>query len=304
MAISGITDKIQVLKESSFGDGGAAGENVFGVTKRFEWKTETSTQQSYGLETNGPQATVNTDGVIMLSGTHEWELTDGREFEAIMGTGTYAGGTFSLDIADALPSYSIKVVDDASNFLIIKGLKYTKFSVELARGEEPIKIVADWIAKTVENTTSFTPTVATVEPLVYLDGFFSLGGTNQTEVEDFTLEIDRRCQGRRFIENTAAGSRRLISAIIEGPLALAYNGNMAAQRAVLEEIWGNTSLQDTRSDKNLVLKCERGSTALQLSITGGRHISSGRILEKEQEVSLMDFSGVGLDISGTGSYPT
>jgi hypothetical protein len=302
MAISGCSDKIQILKETTYADGGLAGEKVFGVTKRFEWKTETSTQQSYGLETDGPQATVNTDGVLLVSGTHEWELTNGREFEAILGAIVEGGGTFSLDVNKTLPSYSAKVVDDSGSFNLISGIKYSKFTLDLARGEDPIKITAEWIGKQIENTGSFTPTVTTVEPLMYLDGYFEIDSTKQIEVEDFSLEIDRACQGRRFIENTATGSRRLINSIIEGPLALAYSGNMGAQREVLEEIWGGGSMQDTRSDKTIVLNISRGSMGLTLTLSGGRHISSGRILEKEQEVSLMDFAGLGLDISGTGTY--
>lgn len=306
MASGGIADKIQVLEEATYADGGVTGEKVFGVTKRFEWKAETSTQQSYGLETDGPQPTVNTDGVLVVTGTHEWELTDGREFKAILGTLTDGTGTYSLDVAKTLPSYSIKAVDEAGDnkYVIIKGIKYSKFTLELARGEDPIKVTAEWIGKTIENTGTFTPTVASVEPLMYLDGHFTLGSTAQTELEDISIEIDRACQGRRFIENTAANSRRLISAVIEGPLSISYSGNMAAQRAVLEEVLGNTTIQDTRSDKNVTVRVGRGSMSLNLAMTGGRHTTSGRVLEKTQEVALMDFAGVCLDISGTGSYAT
>lgn len=300
--ISGISDKIQVLKEVTYADGGVFGEKVFGVTKRFEWRADTSTQQSYGLETTGPGACSNTDGVLQMTGTHEWEFTDGRELEAILGTGTGTGGKFTLDVANSLPSYSVKVVEDSTNYSVIKGIKYSKFSINLTRGEEPITITADWFGKEIVTTTSFTPTCATVEPLMYLDGCFAITGTYQTGIEDFTLEIDRACQPRRFMEQTSALSRRLISEIIEGPLAITYNGNMASKRKVLEEIWGGGSIADVRSDKTLSLHIGRGSTELDLTITGMRHNTSGRILEKTQEVSLMDFSGVGLDISGTGTY--
>lgn len=307
MVSSGISDKIKINKETTYADGGAGAEKVFGVTKKFEWKAETGVAQSYGLETAGPQATVNHDGVLSVSGTHEWELTDGREFEAILGTLSDGTGTFSLDVANALPSYTAKVVDETAltgTYVAISGIKYSKFSLKLARGEDPITITADWIGKTIANTGSFTPTVSSVEPLMYLDGFFQIDSAKQTEVEDFTLEIDRKCVGRRFMEDTTAGSRRLISAIVEGPLTLTYNGNMAAKRKVIEEIWGSTTLQDTRSDKTILLHVGRGSMNLNLSITGGRHASAGRILEKTQEVSLMDFNGIGIDISGTGSYAT
>lgn len=300
--IGGCSEKVQVLKETTYNDGGLAGEEVFGVTKKFEWKTETSTQQQYGLETDGPGATANTDGVLLVSGTHEWELTDGREFEAILGTLGDGTGTFSLSLAKTLPSYSVKAVDDTGTFVIVSGIKYSKFTLALARGEDPILVTADWLGKAVSNTGTFTPSVSTVEPLMYLDGVFKVDSTNQTGVETINIEIDRAVQPRRFLEETAVGSRRLISALIEGPLLLAFNGNMTAKREVLEEIWGGTSMTDTRSDKDIVLTIARGSMGFILTLTGGRYISSGRILEKEQEVALSDFAGVGLSISGTGSY--
>jgi hypothetical protein len=271
----------------------------------FTWKVETSTQQTYGLESAGPGPTVNTDGVFSLTGTHEWDFTDGREFEAILGSLVQGTGTYGLATANTLPSYSVEVVDEAdiSKYLKIKGLKYTKFSLNLTRGEEPIKVTADWIAKEIENTGTFTPSVSSVEPLVYLDGYLTVGGTDQVEVEDVTMEIDRKCVGMRFIENTTTNERRLISEIVEGPLSIAFNGNISAQRDLLEEVFGGATMTDVRSDKSVVLNIGRGDTALHLTVSGGRYVSTGRTLQKDQEVSLMDFAGVGLDITGTGSNP-
>ena len=96
MANGGISDKIQILEETAYGDGGAAGEKVFGVTRSFAWSGDTSTTQTYGLETSGPAATCNVDGVLAITGTHEWELTDGREFEAILGSLTDNDPDFTL----------------------------------------------------------------------------------------------------------------------------------------------------------------------------------------------------------------
>lgn len=301
MATGGISDKIQVLEETAYGDGGAAGEVVFGVTKTFSWQMETSTNQSYGLETSGPSATVNVDGVLQVTGTHEWEFTDGRELKAILGSlPTNSGGNYTLDVADALPSYSVKAVD-GDNFIIIKGLKYTKVSMTLTR-DETVTLTADWLAKTVEDESTFTPTASSIEPLTYLDGCFSIAGTELAEVEAITLDIDRQCVARRFIECPAANERRLINAIIDGPLALTFNGEVGAQRAVLEEIFGSTTLQDTRSDVSLLFRLARGSVALDLTVTGGRFTSAGRTIDKSAEVAIQDFAGVGLDISGSGTY--
>jgi hypothetical protein len=300
MVISGISDKVQVLKETSYGDGGAAGEKVFGITEKFEWRVDTHSAQVYGLESAGPGATANSDGVLEVSGSHEWLVTDGRELEGIMGTLT-GTGTYTLALAVALPSYSVKAVEDDSNFVIIKGIKYGKMSVSMAR-DQPIKITAEWTGKTVETTTTFTPTVTAKEPLMYLDGYFKVATTNQTGVEDLNLEITRVLNPRRFVESTAANSRRLISSLVEGPLTLTYSGTMAAQRAVLQEIWGSTSIQDVRTDKAMSILVARGTVSFTLALTGCRHVTMGRPMEKNQEISLCDFSGVALSLSGTGTY--
>jgi hypothetical protein len=301
MATGGISDKIQVLEESAYGDGGAAGEVVFGVTKTFSWQTETSTNQSYGLETDGPSATVNVDGVLQVTGTHEWEFTDGRELKAIFGSlPTNTGGNYTLDVAASLPSYSVKAVD-GDNFIIIKGLKYTKISMTLT-SDETVIITADWLAQTVEDEATFTPTVTAIEPLTYLDGCFSIAGTELAEVESISLDMDRQSLAKRFIQCPTTGERRLITTIIDGPLALAFSGEVGAQRLILEEIFGSTTLQDERSDVTLLLRLARGTVALDLTITGGRFTSAGRTLDKTAEVALQDFAGVALDISGSGTY--
>ena len=269
MVSGGCTDKIQVLKEATYGDGGVTGEKIFGVTRKFDWTMETNSAQSFGLETSGPQATSNTDGVTAISGTHEFELTDGRVFEAILGT--LGGSTsYTLDVADLLPSYSVKVVEDAANskYGIIKGLKYTKFSISLSR-DEVITITADWFARTMVSTTTFTPTAATVEPLTYLDGKFKWGSTYETGIDNITLEFQRNIVPRRFIEAVTTGERRLISALIEGPLNITFNGVQTAKSEMIQKIYGSTSFQDVRTDASISLDIARGVTnTLSLAVTG------------------------------------
>lgn len=303
MAKGGITDKIQMLEESAYGDGGTDGEIIFGNTISFEWNAETNSDQSYGLEDSGPGATKNKDGVLIVSGSHEWEVTDGREFAAILGSITDGGtGSFSLSTSNDLPSYAAKVVDDESNYLLISGIKYRRFSLSFER-ENTIRVTAEWEAQNIEDTTSFTPTVSSVEPLTYLDGKFSIDSTDKTGVENIALEIERDNKPRRFIEDYDTGERRLISTILNGPLSITFSGTMEASRDLLEELWGGTSLTDTRSDKSFGFVASRGDTTLNLSVSGGRLNSNGRTFEKTAEMSAQDFEGVGLDVTGTGSYP-
>jgi hypothetical protein len=292
-----------ILKESTYGDGGLSGEKVFGVTRRFDWSAETNLNQSYGLETDGPQATVNTDGVTLYSGTHEFELTDGRVFEAIMGSVTGSPG-YVLDIEKLLPSYSVKVTEDesSSKYAIIKGLKYTKFSINLSR-DEIITVSAEWLGKAMETTGTYSPTPSSVTPLVYLDGKVKWGSTYETGIDNITLELQRNIVSRRFIEATSANEKRLITALIEGPLNITFNGSQVAKSEVIQRIYGGTSMQDLRSDVTLALEIARGSTnTLNLNVTGARVATASRTLDKNEEIALIEFSGVGIDAAGSGTY--
>lgn len=298
-AYGGVSDKIQVLEESAYGDGGAGGEIVFGITRRFEWRAETSTNKSWGLETDGPSATVITDGVIVVSGTHEWEVTDGREVKAILGTKT-GTTTYTLSTANTLPSYSVKAVD-GDDFIIIKGLKYSKFTINVNR-DETITISADWFAQRIDDTSTFTPTVSTDLPLTYADGCVNFGGTAQTEVDSMVIEINRSIVPRKFIECSAeSNGRRIISSLIEGALDVNFNGVMGAKRSILEEVWGTTTYADTRANKTFSLNMSRGGVTLNLGMTG-LITSIGRTLEKSAEVAMTDFAGTSLSIAGTGTY--
>jgi hypothetical protein len=304
MADGGFSDKIQILKESTYGDGGAAGEKVFGVTKEFTWAIDTSSIITYGLESSGPAGTAITDGVMAVSGSHTWELTDGRELECIMGTLVDSNPGFTLDVSNALPSYSVKAVDDAGDatFVIIKGVKYTSVSIALSR-DETIQVTADWIGKTVEDGSTFTPTVSAIEPLTYLDGYFALGVTALPEMESVSLKIDRAVTPQRFIESTAANARRLISKAVEGVLSVTFDGTVSARREVLDELFGDTTIQDLRVSKAMSLNIARGTaSALVLNLANARVTTGGRTLDKEAELALMDMSGIALDISGLGTY--
>jgi hypothetical protein len=301
MASSGITQKIQVLKETSYGDGGAAGEKVFGATKSFEWREDTATVQTYDLESGLATPNKNVDGVRIITGSHEWALTDGHEFEAILGT---ISGTTSFTLSEALtvPSYGVKVVD-GDGFRIIKGLKYGKFALAIAR-DEIVTIKAEWTAKSIEETTTFTPTLTTTEPLTFMDGYVKLGTTAQTDIEAFSVEISRVLSPRRFIESTSAGSRRNISAIIEGKRTTTFSGTQGAKTDLIKEIYGGATPADTRADKTIQLIFARtGSSALTLNLTGSRYTTLGRTMSKDDEVAVGEFGGVCLTVSGSGTYP-
>lgn len=305
MASGGITDKIQILEETAYADGGAAGEVVFGVTKSFQWTADTSTIKSYGLESTGPQGTHLTDGVLQITGTHEFEITDGREFKAIFGSlPTNTGGNFTLDVANTLPSYSVKVMEDGemSTFLIIKGLKYTQFTINMAR-DEVITVSADFIAKSIATTTTFTPSTATGPSLSYLDGCFQIDSVTVTGVESVSFVINRNCVPRRFIEcGVTSGTTREINRIIEGPLDVSYTCSTTTKRSIIEQIWGGSVMTDVRSNVTFRWRAVKGTAGLELNTTGGRVVTYDRTLDKTQEVALIEFSGVALDISGTGTY--
>lgn len=306
MATGGFTTKIKVLQESTYDDGGVSGEVVFGVTQRFQWTVDTSTTQSRGLESTGPQATSHNDGVARITGTHVWEFTDGRELHAIMGTKTDASeGTFSLDVADTLPSYAVKAVDESENSknILISGIKYVDFSIEASR-DNTIIITANWVGRKIADTGAFTPTESTVEPLSFTSCYLKLDGTDQTDLDSVTLSINRNVVGRRFLENTTTGEKRLISKPVEGVLAVSLEGQIGSKRSILEEVFGGTSFTDSRTDTNGNVVIDCGDTGINLSLSSLRFTNLDRDGTKDEEVALTSFTANALDIDATGTYPT
>ena len=291
---SGISNKIQVLKETAYDDGGEAGEKVFGVTKSFSWRSETTTVQSYGLETDGPQATVNIDGVLVFSGTHEFELTTGKVFEAILGDITGD----DVRVTKVLPSYAVKAVDEGGETerqILISGIKYSKFSVNIARGS-PITVTADWVGRKIVNTGTFNPTEATVEPLIAEDAYILTGTAPESGLDNVTLEIDRGSEGVRFLEATTSGNRRLISKVIEKILAITANGAFTGQRSILEKTFGSTTIQDLRTDENQTIKIKRGDIEIDINLTGARTIMAEADYNKENDLSLINFDMIAKNV--------
>lgn len=292
---SGISNKVQVLKETAYDDGGVAGEKVFGVTKTFSWRAETSSVMSYGLESDGPKATHIIDGVQVVSGTHEFELTTGKVFEAICGA--IAGN--NVTVSSVLPSYSVKAVDQGGvspQQVLISGIKYSKFSINISRGS-PITVTADWVGRKIVNTGTFSPTTATVEPLIGEDAYFSTGTGFTSGLDNITIEVDRGSEGVRFLESTTTGNRRLISKVIEKILSVTSNGAITGQRAVLQEVFGGTAQTDVRTDKNFVVTIKRGDIDIAISLTGTRVGSVEADYNKENDLSLMNFDMVTKDVS-------
>jgi len=303
-AASGVSNKIQLLTEVTYG-GGTGAEAVFGVTKKFSWNIDTSTTQSFGLESAGPQATVNIDGVMAISGTHEWEVTSGRELKAILGSEASGSGTgaspWALAVSNTLPSYCVKVIDesgDADDYMLISGLKYSKFSISAQNGNTVV-ITGTWTARKVADTTTFTPTVSTVEPLIAEDCYFVYNSTTAVELESISLDIDRKCVPKRFLEAVGTGDRRLISKIIEGPLTVTGSGSITGQRAYLNAIMGGTSQTDTRADVTASITLKRGVIIDTISLTGVKLNTLGMDFDKTSEVSLAAFTLLARGISAT-----
>jgi hypothetical protein len=303
-AIGGFATKVQVLQEVTYG-GGTGTEVVFGATKKFTWNTDASVTQTRALECAGPQASLNVDGVLNVTGTHEWEIISGRELKAILGTETGGAGTqgspWTLDVSNTLPSYCVKVVDesgDADDYLLISGIKYNKFTLSISRGNT-VSISADWIGRKVEDTSTFSPSCPSTEPLIAEDCYFILNSGTQTELDSLSLDISREIKPVRFIEATTTGNRRLISKIIEGPLSVTGSGTITGQRAILNNILGGSSVTDTRSDVTAEVVVKRGNITVDIPLTGVRLTTVSEDLDKTSELLLMNFGLIAKDLTAS-----
>jgi hypothetical protein len=301
---SGISDIILSYKEASFGAGvSGATQKTFGYTQLFEVNIDTNTTQWRSLENDSALPAGNVDGVFSVAGRHEWYPTDGREFEAFLGSLTDGGaGSFTLAHTKTLPSWAHKVFLNASEWGVVDGVKYGNTTITIARGDTPVLVSSQWFGRHVTDGSTFTAVPPTRNPFIYLDASFTKGGSAYADIENLVFEVQRVLSPRRLIRSTSAGSKRLITEIVEGSANILVSGTLSARKDVIDELRGGTSLVDVRTDKNLVVTLGNSTNTLVLTITGGRFTTGKRVLEKTQEIAMMDFAGVGLTIAGSGTY--
>lgn len=298
---SGISEKTEMMSETAYGDGGVGGAEEFGFIKKISWTADANTTANYSTDGASKPNTL-VDGVLSFTGSTEYDLTDGRELESILGTLTDAGaGTFSIAVANALPSYSFKATSTASENVHCKGLVFSKATISTSRNNK-VSVTADWVAQNIiELGTAATPQTPGEKPFVYLDAVITFGGGTSIDLEDFNLVIDRATEARRGVESTAASARRLISVAIPKRLSVTGSVTAIAKKELFESVLGASTLQDFRTVANIVFTLTNATNVVAFTVSALINVVS-KDTGAEDDLMLMSFDYLGKDITVAGTY--
>lgn len=295
--ITGTTSKVILGEEAVAWGTEAASYNVeFGWIQNFKWNSDASTQKMAHLNGSVNYA-ANVDGVESVSGSLEWGITSGLEFEYLMGaiSGT---GPYAITQSYPLPSMSVQAQYNTSTVIKILGLVFQKFNIQLSK-EQWVKCTADWIARSWSYAAgTVTPYTPTDDPFTYLDGYLTVGGTNFASLTDLTIEVDMKTEALRGIESVSASDRRLATGYVSKITDI--NLNLTAEvinEVELNKYLGGSSIQDSRADVTAVLNLALGSRAIAITLTGVRLNNIGGESPADGEVRTIDTAGSALSIA-------
>ncbi len=288
---AGVSDAVVFGKEATFGTEASAYDKDIPYIQRFGWTVDFSTKQIASLGA-GVKYVANIDGVKSISGSMEWLVADGKEFEMMLGASTYDSGTgtTTITIADTLPSYSAKAQKDATNALKFLGMKFGGLSLSIAKGEE-LRASADWMAKSVQEVAEVvSQSTPTSEPYIYTQGELKIGGVAIAGVDTIRIALTRDIEGVRGIEN--AGSDE-IEAIVEKMAKITFSTTV---QVTDQDLWSTIT---NRTDTTIDLTFTAGSKTLTITLTGVRITRYAQEASAEADVRTYDLDGTALDMTIT-----
>ncbi len=301
MVQSGISDKVEMFKETVFGDGGTS-PIEFGFINKLTWNADPHTSSGYSTD-GSSEAVVLYDGVLAFNGTIHYNPTDGRELESIIGTLTDdTVSSFTIDTANILPSYAALAELGDGTILKLSGIKFGKTVIKISKGAV-IDISSDLIIQKIEESTdTLTPQTPVTKPFIDLDSYFSIKSGVNLDLNDFTLNIDRGTIGRRGIEKvTAVGEKRLITNVIEHNQVLTASGTAVADKFILEATFGGASITDYRTEDTMVLSISNNSNTLSLTMSALLTVTS-KDTGATDELMTLNFDVLARNISIAGTY--
>lgn len=304
-AKSGATDQAAVTKETSYASGVSGGsELAYYHSQIVSWDENASVNSYYALEDPTGLPHDHIDGLVLVTGRHEWLLTDGREFELITGSMTDdESSSFTLDWSLDRPSFALQATDDDTDYVELQGCKYTRVTISASKDDPLLRVSADFSARQVVDGSSFTPTKPSTKPLAMTNASLTLGGS-AFSVDDASFEFEIPVNAYRDVSSQSTGEKRLITSLLPQAARIRITGTVSARRSLAEKLWGGSSMQDDRSseDADLVFSAANSTNTLDLTFTDVRITSYGRVLDQEADLAQMTFEAEALDVSGSGTY--
>ena len=224
---TGVASYLIYAEDSAWGSAGTpTGSDYVDQVTSFSASVTNNIIRTQGFGT-GRNATSAVNGILDVSGSIEWELTDPAFLQycfigSLAGSGTaadpyeiqevnqigYAAGqvnTLTLEVGHEGGSN-----DDTMTY---DGVVINSFSLNVNVGEVA-KCSADWIARTVNSSTSVeTYSGPSNSPLTFVDGALTVGSDTVGNVQSFSLTCANNIQtfrgiGSRLIAQPVAGIRR------------------------------------------------------------------------------------------------
>ena len=279
-------------KETAFGQGASSFTQQFGYIQRFRRSVDNQVRQVTSI--GQKNYLVNIDSVINISGSLEWFPTDGRELQIIGALTDDGVSSWSIDVGNSIPSWEARASTDSSNYTSIKGLKFTKVELRMAKGEE-VLLTSDWLAKSITQTAGTINTITPSEdPMFFINGEVKIDGVSIASVNSITATIDFQSEAVRGIENP--GSRE-ISEIVEKLTKITWTMDVDITDT---SIWDK--LITTRSDFTLQLNMGNGTKTMTWQLTGSRITSGDDEIDASGDIATQSVNGVSLSASISGTY--
>ena len=302
-ATSGISEKVELNLESTYGDGGLGADITKMLIKKLTWNADSKTSPDYSVTGTGIANNLM-DEALGFSGTMDTYLTDGRELKLAVGSITDLGaGTFSLAVANALPSFGFIAVNDSgtSDNVTGSGFKVSKATIKGSRGNK-VDVSYTIVGKNViESVTAISVGTSTTKPFLDLDTVMTINNGIDVDLENWELTIDRGTETRRGIVTTTALSKRLISAAIEKKLSVTGKGTAIADKLIFRALMGGTTLTDYRTAATIVITLANATNTIIFTTTGLISMT-GRNSGAEDNLMIMNFNFTGKSIAVTGTY--
>lgn len=299
---SGISDKIQIIKEATWGSGTGT-DKVFGINSLGKFSSDTNSDVLPDIDGSALNKCIY-DKVITTNFEYSGVLVDARFFfEAMFGSLTDAGaGSYTLAVTPSQPSYAFRMsLDDGTNS-IVKGAMMSTCNLTLAK-EDVVRLKSTWVAKSVgEDATAVgSGSVTSLQPYSFLGGYLTIGSFD-CNLDNLEISMDRGLVPRRGIEQTGANTQRLPTSITGKKLKITFSGTNVADKQLLRDVLGGATLTDFRTDATITLNLSNPAGKTVTTAITGRITASSKEVNPESEVALMDFSGLGYGINMSGTY--
>ena len=302
--ISYALDGVVFGDESTYGTEAASYNVVLGFTNSVDVNINDEVRQVRLIKggSDGILVDRNVDLLHTVNGSMTIQPDDWQGLRYFLGDYS-ATTTYTINPSNTVDSLSIKGNYDGTDGLRLLGVVFTQATLNL-RTNELVEINYDFIAKKEQQITeSITGSAPTKNPMTFLGGSMTVNSKNY-KVNTVSLNMNFNAEGRRNLESVSAGDERVITEVIKKNFDLGFNINADLQDMddEWEEYTGGTSIQEARSDFNIVLTLkDSNGDSHTCTITGARGTQFRKSFRTDGEVKSFDFNGVAIDVQFTGT---